>query len=46
MRFIFTVKTRSGAVMNLMVEADDRAAAEEKVKREHPTCTITKVGTR
>jgi hypothetical protein len=43
MRFTFTVKTRSGAVMTIEVEAPDPAAAEEKVKRENPTCTVVKV---
>ena len=32
--------------MTIDVEAPDRAAAEEKVKRENPTCTIMKVVTK
>ena len=46
MRFTFTIKTRRCAVTTIEVEALDQAAAEEKVKRENPTCTITKVVTR
>ena len=46
MRFTFTIKTKRGAVMTIEVEAPDHAAAEEKVKRENPTCTVTKVVTR
>jgi hypothetical protein len=46
MRFTFTVKTRSGATMSLEVEAPDRAAAEAKVKRENPTCTVVNVETK
>ena len=44
MRFTFTIKTRSGAVMKIEAEAPDRSAAEEKVKRENPTCTVVKFG--
>jgi phosphoribosylformylglycinamidine (FGAM) synthase PurS component len=40
MRFTFTIKTRSGAVMKIEVEAPDQTAAEEKVS---PTCTVVKV---
>ena len=43
MRFTFTIKTKSGAVMTIEVEAGDQEDAEEKVKRENPTCTIIKV---
>ncbi|MGO8998110.1 MAG: hypothetical protein ACLQVI_32730 [Polyangiaceae bacterium] len=43
MRFIFTIKTKSGAVMKIDVEAPDQTAAEEKVKRENPTCAVIKV---
>jgi len=43
MRFTFTIKTESGAVMKIEVEAPDQVAAEEKVKRENPTCVVTKV---
>jgi hypothetical protein len=43
MHFTFTMKTKSGAVMTIEVEAPDQPASEEKVKRENPTCTITKV---
>ena len=39
----FTIKTRSGAVTTIEVEARDRKAAEETVKRENPTCAIMKV---
>ena len=30
--------------MKIEVEAVDQAAAEEKVKRENPSCTVAKVG--
>ena len=43
MRFTFTIKTRSGSHVTLQVEARDQKDAEEKVKRENPTCTVTKV---
>jgi hypothetical protein len=43
MRFIFTIKTKSGAVMTIDVDAADQSAAEEKVRRENPTCTVVKV---
>ena len=43
MRFTFTIKTKSGAVMTVEVEAPDQKDAEEKVKRENPTCTVVKV---
>jgi len=43
MHFTFKLKTRSGAVMTVEVDAPDQAAAEEKVKRENPTCTIVKL---
>jgi len=36
MRFTFTIKTRSGAVMKIVVEAPDQKDAEDKVKRENP----------
>jgi hypothetical protein len=39
-------KTKSGAVMTIEVEARDQKDAEEKVKRENPTCTIMRVVTR
>jgi hypothetical protein len=42
MRFTFTLKTKSGAVMKIEVEAPDQKDAEEKVKRENPTCTVVK----
>jgi hypothetical protein len=44
MRFTFTIKTRSGAVVaDIHIDARDRKEAEEKLKRENPTCTVTKV---
>jgi len=43
MRFNFIIKTKSGAVMKIEVEAADQQDAEEKVKRENPTCTVVKV---
>jgi hypothetical protein len=45
MHFTFTMKTKSGAVMTIEVDARDQAASEEKVKRENPTCTVMKVVT-
>jgi len=42
----FTIKTRSGAVTTIEVEARDKRAAEEKVKRENPTCSVMKVVTK
>ena len=39
MRFTFTLKTKTGAVTTIEVEAVERAAAEEKVTRENPTCS-------
>jgi hypothetical protein len=43
MLFVFTIKTKNGGVMNIQIDARDQAEAEEKVKRENPTCTVTKV---
>ena len=43
MRFTFTIKTKSGAVTTIDVAARNQKAAEEKVKRENPTCTVIKV---
>jgi hypothetical protein len=43
MCFTFTIKTRSGAVMKIEVEAADQKDADEKVKRENPTCSVVKV---
>jgi hypothetical protein len=43
MRFVFTIKTKSGAILNIGVDAPDQAEAEKKVARENPTCTITKI---
>ena len=43
MRFTFTIKTKSGAVMKIEVEAPDQGAAEEKVHRENPTCSVGRV---
>jgi len=46
MSFTFTIKTKSGAVMTIEVEAPDQPAAEAKVKRENPTCTVIKIVTK
>jgi len=43
MRFTFTIKTKSGAVMTIEVDARDQKDAEEKVKRENPTCSVGRV---
>ena len=44
MRFTFTIRTRSGAVVtDIHVDAPSQKEAEEKLKRENPTCTVTKV---
>jgi hypothetical protein len=43
MRFIFSIKTRNGSIVTINVEASDQKEAEERVKKENPTCTITKV---
>lgn len=43
MRFTFTIETKSGAVTTIEIEARDQKAAEEKVRRENPTCTVVKV---
>ena len=44
MRFVFTIKTKNGGVVpNIHIDARDQAEAELKIKRENPTCTITKV---
>jgi hypothetical protein len=47
MRFVFTIKTKSGGVVtNVNVDAPDLKKAEERFKKENPTCTITKVETK
>jgi hypothetical protein len=44
MRFVFAIKTKNGGVVtNILVDARTQAEAEEKIKRENPSCTITKV---
>jgi hypothetical protein len=44
MRFVFAMKTKNGSVVtNINIEARDQKEAEERVKKENPTCTITKV---
>ena len=44
MRFVFAMKTKNGSVVtNINIEAREQKEAEERVKKENPTCTITKV---
>jgi hypothetical protein len=44
MRFVFTIKTKNGGVVtDVNVDARDQKEAEERFKKENPTCTITKV---
>jgi hypothetical protein len=44
MLFVFTIKTKNGGIVtNINVDARDQKEAEERVKKENPTCTITKV---
>jgi hypothetical protein len=44
MRFVFTIKTKNGSVVtDVSVDARDQKEAEEKIKRQNPTCTIRKV---
>jgi hypothetical protein len=44
MRFVFSIKTKNGGVVtNIQIDARSQAEAEEKIKRENPSCTITKV---
>ncbi len=44
MRFVFAIKTKNGSVVtDINVDARDQKEAEERVKRQNPTCTITKV---
>jgi len=43
MRFTFTMKTRSGGRHEDRDRAETSRPAEEKVKRENPTCAITRV---
>jgi hypothetical protein len=44
MRFVFAIKTKNGSVVtNVNVDARDQKEAEEKVKRQNPTCTIMKI---
>jgi hypothetical protein len=44
MRFVFAIKTKNGGIVtDINVDARDQKEAEEKIKKENPTCTITKV---
>jgi hypothetical protein len=44
MHFVFTIKTKNGGVVtNVNVDAPDQQKAEERFKKENPTCTIMKV---
>jgi hypothetical protein len=44
MNFVFAIRTKNGSVVtDVNVDARDQKEAEEKVKRQNPTCTITKV---
>jgi len=44
MRFVFAIKTKNGGVVtNIHVDAPTQKEAEDKFKRENPSCTITKV---
>jgi hypothetical protein len=44
MRFVFAIKTKNGGVVtDINVEARNQKEAEETIKRQNPTCTITKV---
>jgi hypothetical protein len=44
MRFVFAIKTKNGSVVtDIDVDARDQKEAEERVKRQNPTCTIMKV---
>ena len=43
MRFVFTLKTKAGNVVdNVHIDARDKGEAEEKVKRQNPSCTVVK----
>ena len=43
MRFVFTIKTKAGnLVPDIQIDAKDKQEAEEKVKRQNPTCTVVK----
>ncbi len=46
MHFVFTIKTKNGAVTTIEVDARSWKEAEEKVKRENPTCTVVRVETK
>ncbi len=46
MRFTFTIETKNGAVTTIEVDARSWKEAEEKVKRENPTCTVVRVETK
>ena len=44
MRLVFAIKTKNGGVVtDINVDAHDQKEAEERVKKENPTCKITKV---
>jgi hypothetical protein len=44
MRFVFSIKTKNGSVVtDINIDARDQKEAEERIKKENPTCTITKV---
>jgi hypothetical protein len=43
MRFVFTLKTKAGNVVeDVHIDARDQREAEEKVKRQNPSCTVVK----
>jgi hypothetical protein len=43
MRFVFTLKTKAGNVVNdVHIDARDQREAEDKVKRQNPSCTVVK----
>jgi hypothetical protein len=46
MRFVFSIKTKSGSVLSVNVDARDKKEAEVKVARENPSCTIVKCETK
>jgi hypothetical protein len=44
MLFVFAIRTKNGGVVtNINIDARDQKEAEERIKKENPTCTITKV---
>lgn len=43
MRFVFTLKTKAGNLVNdVQIDAKDQHEADEKVKRQNPSCTVVK----